>query len=370
MSHSRLALSLGLIAASLTLASCGPDYAAIHKKANDHLQAGKAAHKAGQFDAAIKEFDETIKLDPDNVEAHMERGTSFLEKGNNVQAIASYDEAARHNPGFPENLRLRANAKFRLGDLAGALQDAEAAAANEFASIDALLTLSMLQTESGKYDESIATCTKLLEKYPYPPQLDGLINRGEAYRMKKDFAKAEADFQAVLAQQPGNLIARTALGAVYRDQGMHDKAKDELNKVLGVNGNYAPAWFQLGYVHRDLKDYRGVVSCWHRMTSLAPLGHFYQDVYARFLVDCPQADCRDPKTALPYAEKACELTQYKKPEYLDTLAAVHAALGDAAKAAEVEKKAIELLPQDSPLRASYDAALKAYSQSAEPTAEK
>jgi hypothetical protein len=51
---------------------------------------------------------------------------------------------------------------------------------------------------------------------------------------------------------------------------------------------------------------------------------------------------RNPVQAVQLALRACEKTQYEKPEILDTLAVAYAAVGDFRKAIETEKKALEL----------------------------
>ena len=58
------------------------------------------------------------------------------------------------------------------------------------------------------------------------------------------------------------------------------------------------------------------------------------------------------------AERANEITDYENPAYLDTLSLAYHLTGDTAKAIENQEKAISLLPEgESPLRASFEAAL-------------
>ena len=51
---------------------------------------------------------------------------------------------------------------------------------------------------------------------------------------------------------------------------------------------------------------------------------------------------QNPADAVKYAERACELTDYKQPEALDTLAVAYAAADRFDQAVETAQKAVEL----------------------------
>src|SRR5262249_19208480 len=55
---------------------------------------------------------------------------------------------------------------------------------------------------------------------------------------------------------------------------------------------------------------------------------------------------RDGKRAVEAATRACELTDWKENEFLDTLAAAYAEVGDFDKAVEYQKKAVSSLTHE------------------------
>ena len=67
---------------------------------------------------------------------------------------------------------------------------------------------------------------------------------------------------------------------------------------------------------------------------------------------------RDGEEAIRYATRACELTDYTSPGYLDTLAASHAEAGRFDDAVRWQEKAIKLVDADR--KADYEARLEQY----------
>jgi eukaryotic-like serine/threonine-protein kinase len=65
--------------------------------------------------------------------------------------------------------------------------------------------------------------------------------------------------------------------------------------------------------------------------------------YASSLLKCDPGSPCDGAAALPYTERAVEITKASDPDYLDSLARAYFKAGNAAKAVESEKKALALL---------------------------
>jgi tetratricopeptide (TPR) repeat protein len=84
---------------------------------------GLAYDSKGQYDLAIQDYDQAVKLAPWFADAFKSRGDAYQDKGEYRRAVSDYDSAIGDNPKFAQAFQSRAVAKRHLGDNAGAEAD-------------------------------------------------------------------------------------------------------------------------------------------------------------------------------------------------------------------------------------------------------
>ena len=98
-----LVLTFGLLA-------CGSQ-----REAEEHFSAGVQLQNQERWEEAIAEYDEAIRLDPQNADAYSNRGFTYFKLDQFEQAIQDYGEAIRLDPRNPMIYANRA-VMYRLVD--------------------------------------------------------------------------------------------------------------------------------------------------------------------------------------------------------------------------------------------------------------
>ncbi len=142
------------------------------------------------YKLAIYYFNEVIKLNVNNVEAHYNKGLAkhYLadnEKGNKEEynkfineAIEDYNKAIELNPNYSEAYNNRGIAKSDLGNLKEALEDYnKSVELNPYYS-DPYNNIGVIMATLNEYEEALKNFNKSIELNPYYAKL--YFNRGKA----------------------------------------------------------------------------------------------------------------------------------------------------------------------------------------------
>jgi Tfp pilus assembly protein PilF/MoaA/NifB/PqqE/SkfB family radical SAM enzyme len=122
--------------------------------ANIHLDSGRSYLIEKNYDAAMKEFERTIALDPDNKYARFEIGKIYLEKNDMDSAQVSFEKALVLDPRNDKALVEIGKIFWRKKEYVKAKEAYERAAALDHANPSAHLGLGKVHRFLGSYDVS------------------------------------------------------------------------------------------------------------------------------------------------------------------------------------------------------------------------
>lgn len=159
---------------------------------------GVGYYSKGDYDRAIQDTDQAIRLNPNEPSFYYTSGLAYKKKGNFDRAIQDFDEAIRLNPTFERAYYDRGNAYIDKEEYNRAIQD--------------------LNRAIQDYNQAIHLNSSDTAAY---------LNRGIAYFAQSNLTAAIADFEHTISAAPSSSAAVSAallLHVVMKREG-HDDAK-------------------------------------------------------------------------------------------------------------------------------------------------
>lgn len=262
--------------------------------------------KLEDYEAAADHLRTLLQRVPGTAAWHSQLGDILSAQGRHADAVAEYREASRIVPRLASP-HVRTGRTFaRMGKFPDAITELRRALEINPGSAEASLILASSLEEQGSLEEA-----------------------AEAYRR-------------TLQIDPGNVVAHIKLGRTLRTQGDLVGAGEQYRQLLQIDPTLSTAHYGLALALVKQGKTVEAVEHYREALRLTPDWPPALSDLAWILATHRRAEIRNGEEAVLLAERACQLSAYRVPLFLDTLAAAYAEVARFDEAVSIATKAREL----------------------------
>ena len=223
------------------------------------------------YDRAIEDCTQAIRLEPDNVDGYLNRGGMYSAKGDFDRAIADFTRAIQLDPDNASGYGSRGNVYDKKGDFDRAIADFNRRIQLEPDDKYGYLGRGSAYANKGDLDRAIADYTQAIRLDP--DDVFGYLRRSFTYSMKGNYNRAIADINQAIRRNPDSATAfmmYSNRGSSYVSMGKYKQAIADLNKAISLNPNHAGAYVNRGSAYAGNGDYDRAIADYNQAINLRP----------------------------------------------------------------------------------------------------
>ncbi|HEY4310124.1 MAG TPA: tetratricopeptide repeat protein [Pirellulales bacterium] len=288
---------------------------------------------------AVADFDAALELEPDDAATYEAKALTLATDEKWEAARAALDRALELSPGSIEILLQRGRINVMSGNNEDGLVDFSEILRIDPENVPALL----LRAEAAIPDhleEALEDLNRALDLRP--GLVPALRQRASLLAHAKKFSAAVSDLELARKLEPADQAAALQLAAVYVVEGKLENGQRIYEEILQADPKNWMAYRGRGDLHLTSGKHRDAVADLEKALTIKDDDSGVLNNLAWVLATSPDEGLRNGSRAIELAKRACEVTEYKQPHILSTLAAGYAETGDFTTAVEWSKKALEL----------------------------
>jgi tetratricopeptide (TPR) repeat protein len=175
-----------------------------------------------------------------------------------------------------------------------------------------------------------------------PDYAQAHYNMGTSLVQIRRMTEAMKSFEEAVRIMPDHGEARFNLGLALHMTGDDAKSAEHLKAAVDLLPEAAEAHYFLGVVLANQREFPRAITAFNEALKLNPDWPEALNGLSRILATSEDTGLRDPATSVKLAERACRLTGFSNPTFLETLALAYGAGGRKDEAISMAIKAAEL----------------------------
>jgi cell division protease FtsH len=183
----------------------------------------------------FEDLDAAIRIDPENMQAFLDRGLALQARGEHDKSLRDVDEAVGLRPDDPRAIGYRATARHCLGDFTGAIAD---------------------------FDRAICIA----------PQIAWLFNgRGTSLHADDDFQAAVADFDRAIELDPNFADPYRNRGLARSAEGDFEAAIPDYTEAIRLSPADVPSFVNRAEARYQSEEYQAAIADYDEAIRLDPI---------------------------------------------------------------------------------------------------
>jgi len=251
----------------------------------EHIEKGKFFFEREDFDTAIFEFSDAIKIDSNLVDAYTWRAKTYFYNDDIEGALSDVNQAIKIDPNNALAYYIRGHILYCLEDVDRGIVDFNKAIMLDPDDLVKYIDRGELYLLINEIEKAITHFTQMIRLNPDDASAYG--NRGDAYYNVKNNIRAIADYTQAIRLDPDNPDWYVLRALVYYDEWLSSKSNWYYNEIIA---DYSNA-IKLDSNDADLYIFRGNI--------------FYKKGdYEKAISDFTQAILLNPNSASFYSKRA------------------------------------------------------------------
>lgn len=308
--------------------------------AAQYARRSKAYELKGDLDAALKDYDDAVRLAPASSSWWNNRGNLFQKKKDFHRALQDYNRSIELSANSAIVYGNRGNAYSNLHDHERALADYDKALALNPNYTNALANRGNVHRERRDFDKALADYAAALKLEPR--FANALAHRAALWLARREYDKAAADVGEAVAADPRSALVYLVRGKLRRANEQYPLALVDCDHALWLEPRYPAALVERGETRRQLKEYDKALEDFDAALTIEPKSLRALTAKAWLLSTCPDENFRDGKKAVELARQGIAAGHDKNGRSYAALAAACAEAGNFLEAVANQRRALEL----------------------------